>query len=130
MKKSVRQQKDTCLDTESLGSGLKTKYFSVMVFEEDGKTILQPMVNGQDTTAIQEFFQNSTLELWLPNGASDEDGFDVSILKYRPVVQCASKQKTALSKSASRTSLKTSPLNVAHASTKPVVAYSTPLVKS
>ncbi|MCW4006660.1 MAG: hypothetical protein NWF04_08745 [Candidatus Bathyarchaeota archaeon] len=120
MKKTTRQQKNTCLDTGSFGSGLKIKYFSVMVFEEDGKTIFQPMVNGKDTKALEEFFQNGSLEVWLPNGAADAEGFDVSILKYRPVVQVASKQACAMAKSASRTSLRTSPLNSTHAATKPI----------
>jgi hypothetical protein len=58
-----------------------------MVFEEKGKTILQPIVRGQDTRSVHELFQRSILEVWLPNGRPDPFQFDIGILKYRQMVQ-------------------------------------------
>jgi len=62
---------------------------TVMVFEEKGKTILQPMVTGQDMHSVHELFQRSTLEVWLSNGRPDPSKFDIGILKYRQMVQPA-----------------------------------------
>jgi hypothetical protein len=67
----------------------KLKCVTVMVFEEKGKTVLQPMVRGQDVHSVHELFQRSILEVWLPNGPSDPSHFDIGILKYRQVVQPA-----------------------------------------
>ena len=58
-----------------------------MVFEENGKTIIQPLVTGQDAQSVQELFKKNTLEIWLPNGQPDLTAFDVNILKYKLVVQ-------------------------------------------
>jgi len=66
---------------------LKMKVATVMVFEEAGKTILQPLVSGPETKRIEELFRNDTLELWLPNGQSDQAQFDVAILKYKQQLQ-------------------------------------------
>jgi hypothetical protein len=68
-------------------SDLKTKCITVMVLEEEGKTILQPLITGQDTQSVQELFKKNTLEVWLPNGQSDIAQFDVAILKYKQVMQ-------------------------------------------
>jgi len=65
----------------------KLKCVTIMVFEEAGKTILQPLVTKQETQKIQELFQNKTLEVWLSNGQSDLAQFDVSILKYTQQMQ-------------------------------------------
>jgi hypothetical protein len=65
----------------------KLKCVTVMVFEENGKTILQPIIRGQDTQNLRELFQKNTLEVWLPNGRSDFAQFDVGILKYRQITQ-------------------------------------------
>ena len=59
------------------------KCVTIMLFEERGKTIFQPLVIGKDAQRIQELFKNETLEVWLPNGASDPKEFDVGILKYK-----------------------------------------------
>jgi len=58
-----------------------------MVFEKAGKTIIQPLVNSQETQTIRELLQNETLEVWLPNGEADLAQFDVAILKYQQVMQ-------------------------------------------
>jgi hypothetical protein len=63
------------------------KCVTVAIFEDNGKTILQPLVTKQEADAVQELFQNKTLELWLPNGQTDADQFDVGILKYKQVLQ-------------------------------------------
>ena len=68
-------------------SETKLKCVTVMVFEENGKTILQPIIRGQEIQNVHELFQKNTLEVWLPNGRSDFAQFDVSILKYKQVVQ-------------------------------------------
>ena len=65
----------------------KLKCVTVMVFEEAGKTILQPLGTNQETQKIQELFQNKTLEVWLSNGQSDLSQFDVAILKYTQQMQ-------------------------------------------
>jgi hypothetical protein len=57
------------------------------VYKNHGKTVLQPLISGQETTAITEMFNNSTLEVWLSNGETDLSKFDVSILKYRQSLQ-------------------------------------------
>ena len=64
-----------------------TKCVTVVIFEEEGKTILQPLVTKQEAKTIQELFQNNTLELWLSNGKPDMAQFDVGILKYKQVLQ-------------------------------------------
>ena len=68
-------------------SELKMKCVTVMVFEEADKTILQPLVTGPETQHVEELFRNGTLEVWLPNGQSDQAQFDVAILKYRQQLQ-------------------------------------------
>jgi hypothetical protein len=68
-------------------SDLKMKCVTVMVFEEAGKTILQPLGTGFETQRVGELFQNGTLEVWLPNGQSDQAQFDVAILKYKQQLQ-------------------------------------------
>jgi hypothetical protein len=68
-------------------SELKMKCVTVMVFEEAGRTILQPLVTGPETQRIEELFQNNTLEVWIPNGQSDQAQFDVAILKYKQQLQ-------------------------------------------
>jgi hypothetical protein len=59
----------------------------MVAFEKEGKTILQPLVNGPESQALQDLFQSDTLEVWMPNGKSDAAEFDVSILKYRLQIQ-------------------------------------------
>jgi len=68
-------------------SETKLKCITVMVFEENGKTILQPIIRGQDVQHIHELFKKNTLEVWLPNGQPDFEQFDVGILKYKQVTQ-------------------------------------------
>lgn len=65
----------------------RLKCVTVMVFEEKGKTILQPIVRGQDIHSVHELFQRSILEVWLPNGRPDLPQFDIGILKYRQMAQ-------------------------------------------
>jgi hypothetical protein len=64
-----------------------------MIFEKEGKTILQPLITEQDAKTIQELFRTETLEVWLSNGKSDYSVFDVNILKYKqasqPLTKCS-----------------------------------------
>ncbi len=68
-------------------SNPKLKCLTVVVFEENGKTILQPLGTSQETQSIQDLFQSKTLEVWLSNGQSDPAQFDVRILKYKQMLQ-------------------------------------------
>jgi len=65
----------------------RLKCVTVMVFENKGKTILQPIVRGQDILSVHELFQKSVLEVWLPNGRPDPSQFDIGIIKYRQMLQ-------------------------------------------
>ena len=69
----------------------KIKCVLVAIYENDGKTILQPLVAEQEAEAIPEFFQNKTLEVWLSNGKTDIAQFDVAILQYKQVLQSLTK---------------------------------------
>jgi hypothetical protein len=68
-------------------SETKLKCVTFMVFEERGKTILQPIIRGQEIQNIHELFQKNTLEVWLSNDQPDFAQFDVCILKYKQMVQ-------------------------------------------
>jgi hypothetical protein len=102
MKGSIKRQKCEMADAPIEASNLKTKYFTVVVFEREGKTVLQPVATKQDAPEIQELFQNNTLEVWLSNGKSDPAEFDVSILKFKPQLQ----SPTLCSKTKKRVCLK------------------------
>jgi hypothetical protein len=65
----------------------RLKCVTVMVFENKGKTILQPIIRGQDVHSVHELFQRNILEVWLPNGRPDPSQFDIGIIKYRQMVQ-------------------------------------------
>jgi len=84
MRGSERRQKRSPVSIPSALSDLKTKCVTVLFYEDKGKTIIQPVANEQETPALQELFQNNTLEVWLSNGKSDVAEYDVSILKYKP----------------------------------------------
>ncbi|MBM4400855.1 MAG: hypothetical protein FJ045_02770 [Crenarchaeota archaeon] len=73
----------------------KMKCVLVAIYENDGKTILQPLLAEQEAKAIPELFQNKTLEVWLSNGKADISQFDVAILKYKQVLQSLTKCKHA-----------------------------------
>jgi len=68
-------------------SEVNLKCVTVMVFEKNGKTILQPIIRGQEVQNLHELFRKNTLEVWLPNGRPDFEQFDVGILKYKQIVQ-------------------------------------------
>ena len=63
------------------------KCVTVAIFEREGKTILQPLMDEQEAKAILKLFRNETLEVWLSNGKSGCSVFDVGILKYNQVLQ-------------------------------------------
>jgi hypothetical protein len=63
------------------------KCVTFMVFEKNGKTILQPIIRGQEIQNLHKLFQKNTLEVWLPNGRPDFEQFDVGILKYKQILQ-------------------------------------------
>jgi hypothetical protein len=71
----------------------KIKCVLVAIYENDGKTILQPLVAEQEAKTTSELFQNKTLEVWLSNGKIDISQFDVVILKYKQVLQSLKKCK-------------------------------------
>ena len=73
----------------------KIKCVLVAIYENHGKTILQPLIEEKEATTISELFQNKTLEVWLSNGKTDIDQFDVTILKYKQVLQSLAKCKKA-----------------------------------
>jgi hypothetical protein len=73
----------------------KTKCVLVAIYENDGKTILQPLIEEQEAKTIPELFQNKTLEVWLSNGKTDISQFDVAILKYKQVLQSLTRCKKA-----------------------------------
>lgn len=80
----------------------KLKCLTVLIFEENGKTILQPLGTTHETQSIRDLFQSNTLEVWLSNGLSDPAQFDIQILKYKPQLQSS----TACSKDKARVCLK------------------------
>ena len=72
---------------EASEHNLKMKCISVMVFEDEGKTVLQPLTTKQEAETLKELFHNDILEVWLPNGQPDFAQFDVKILKYKELLQ-------------------------------------------
>jgi hypothetical protein len=87
MKEPLNRQSCTLAEAPAVESELKMKCVTVMVFEEAGKTILQPLATDQGAQKIRELFQSETLEVWLPNGKLFPAQFDVAILKYRQLMQ-------------------------------------------
>jgi hypothetical protein len=73
----------------------KTKCVLVAIYENDGKTILQPLTAEHEAKTIQELFQNKTLEVRLSNGKTNIGQFDIAILKYKQVLQSLTKCKKA-----------------------------------
>ena len=69
----------------------KTKCVVVAIYENDGKTILQPLIGEQEAESILELLENQTLEVWLSNGKTEISQFDVAILKYKQVMQSLKK---------------------------------------
>ena len=85
-----RQLQDYAVKPDvALGSVMKC--VSVAIFENDGKTVLQPLVTENEAKSIIELFENQTLEVWLSNGKTDISDFDVAILKYTQVLQSLTK---------------------------------------
>ncbi len=91
--KEIADQVQDFADTPNAKFSPKLKCISVAIYENDGKTILQPLVTAQEAKTILELFQNTTLEVWLPNGKIDIVQFDVAILKYKQVLQSLKKCK-------------------------------------
>jgi len=56
-------------------------------YQNDGKTVLKPLMSGQNAKTVADLFNNKTLEVWLSNGENEFLQFDVDILKYRQVLQ-------------------------------------------
>lgn len=82
---SEQVQDSSCESMAPLSSA--TKFVTVAIFEMEGKTILQPLINEHDAKITQELFQSETLEVWLSNGKQGYSDYDVDILKYRQVPQ-------------------------------------------
>ena len=87
MKRCVGYQVQDLTGTPHTMRDLKTKLVLVAIYENDGKTVLQPLVTGEEARIIPEFFQDKTLEVWLSNGKTNSAQFDVAILKYEQVLQ-------------------------------------------
>ena len=86
-KKIAKLQESRTVEIVPRKSEPRIKCLTVMVFEENGKTIIQPLVTRRDAQDVQELLQKNILEVWLSNGLSDHEQFDVSILKYKLEVQ-------------------------------------------
>jgi hypothetical protein len=69
----------------------RIKLVLVAIYENDGRTVLQPLVAEQEAKTIPELFEDKTLEVWLSNGKTDIAHFDVAILKYKQVFQSLTK---------------------------------------
>jgi len=95
MKGVARHQIEDLVVTSEVTIDPKTKCVTVAIYENDGKTILQPLTAEQEAETIPELFQNKTLEVWLSNGKTDISKFDVAILKYKQVLQSLTKCKKA-----------------------------------
>jgi len=65
----------------------RVKCVLVAAYQNDGRTVLQPLVAERESKTIAELFNNKTLEVWLSNGENDIAQFDVAILKYKQVLQ-------------------------------------------
>jgi hypothetical protein len=71
----------------------KVKCLLVAIYENDGKTVLQPLIAEHEAKTVPELFQNKILEVWLSNGETDIAQFDVAILQYKQVLQPLTKCK-------------------------------------
>ena len=87
MKNLASKQKCKLVEKHIELAGATTKCVTFMVFEQEGKTILQPLVSNQESKNISDLFQSKTLEVWLSNGHSEINQFDVAILKYKQQMQ-------------------------------------------
>jgi len=87
MKRTASNQRCTLAEAPPLAAESKVKCVTVMMFEHAGKTIVQPLISAQETNTLRDLLQNETLEVWLPNGGEDIAQFDISIMKYRQVMQ-------------------------------------------
>ncbi len=65
----------------------KVKCVLMAVYQNGGRTILQPLVAETEAEKTAELFHNRTLEVWLSNGENSIDLFDIDILKYKQVFQ-------------------------------------------
>jgi hypothetical protein len=93
VKAFASRQVQNFADTTDASFASKTKCVLIAIYENDGKTILQPLIAEQEAKTIPELFQNKTLEVWLSNGKTNISQFDVSILKYKQVLQSLAKCK-------------------------------------
>ncbi len=87
MKGPVTRQRCSLAEAPPLALDAKVKCVTVLVFEQSGRTVIQPLVTNEDALTVQELLQNETLEVWLPNGKVDPFQFDIAILKYRQLMQ-------------------------------------------
>jgi ferric iron reductase protein FhuF len=88
MKGSVPRQRCALAGAPPSTLDAKVKCVTVLVFEDLGKTVIQPLVtNDDDVLTVQKLLQNATLEVWLPNGKADPSQFDIAILKYKQLMQ-------------------------------------------
>jgi len=91
MKRSTCNQVQDLAGTPDTTFEAKTKYVTAVIFEREGKTVLQPLITEQEAETIQGLFRSKTLEVWLSNGKSEFSAFDVAILKYKQLSQSLTK---------------------------------------
>ncbi|KON31950.1 hypothetical protein AC478_01705 [miscellaneous Crenarchaeota group-1 archaeon SG8-32-3] len=98
MKGVARHQIEDLVVTSEVTIDPKTKCVTVAIYENDGKTIMQPLIGEQEAKPILELLENQTLEVWLSNGKTEISQFDVAILKYKQVLQSLTKCTQAKTK--------------------------------
>ena len=91
MKRSVSHQLQDFEGTTEETFDPKLKCVLVTMYENNGKTIMQPFIGEQEAKTILGLLENETLEVWLPNGKNVVSEFDVAILKYKQVFQSLTK---------------------------------------
>ena len=59
----------------------RVKFVLMAAYQNDGKTVLKPLMSGQNAKTVADLFNNKALEVWLSNGENEFLQFDVDILK-------------------------------------------------
>ena len=98
MKRSVDHQLQGLVGKTEANFNSKLKCILFALYENNGKTIMQPFIGEQEAKLVLDLLENQTLEVWLPNGKTDISEFDVSILKYKQVLQSLTKCTRAKNK--------------------------------
>ena len=86
MKSASHQVQDLAIQPKTTFDP-RVKCVLMAAYQNDGKTVLKPLMSGQNAKTVADLFNNKTLEVWLSNGENEFLQFDVDILKYRQVLQ-------------------------------------------